>query len=148
LRSAVLLIAGLLGAGGVAAYAFSNHALSKDRIALAERTAAGHRLGALVVAMMLLLALAGIAVNFSTGRRAPGPIARRRAGALLLALIAAGVVAFAAALAHSHRGFTGSISHAADSLTNPNAKTPPNTPGRLTAVASVRARYWKEAIQV
>ena len=58
------------------------------------------------------------------------------------------MVAFAGALAHSHRGFTGSISHAVDSLTNPNAKTPPNTPDRLTAVASVRARYWKEALQV
>ena len=33
-------------------------------------------------------------------------------------------------------------------LTNPNARTPPNTPDRLTAVASVRARYWKEALQV
>ena len=35
-----------------------------------------------------------------------------------------------------------------NALTDPNAKTPPNTPGRLTAVASVRARYWKEALQV
>ena len=51
-------------------------------------------------------------------------------------------------LAHSHRGLTGSISHAVSALTNPNAKPPPNTPGRLTAVASVRARYWKEALQV
>ncbi len=75
------------------------------------------------------------------------PRAGRRACALLavLALLALG---FAGALAHSHRGFTGSISHAVDSLTNPNAKPPPNTPDRLTAVASVRARYWKEALQV
>ena len=33
-------------------------------------------------------------------------------------------------------------------MTNPNAKPPPNTPDRLTAVASVRARYWKEALQI
>ena len=63
-------------------------------------------------------------------------------------LIALAVIAFAGALAHSHRGLTGSVSHAFDALTNPNAKPPPNTPGRLTAVASVRARYWKEALQI
>jgi hypothetical protein len=33
-------------------------------------------------------------------------------------------------------------------LTDPNAPVPSNTPGRLTAVASVRARYWKEALQI
>jgi hypothetical protein len=83
-----------------------------------------------------------------TDRRAPSAELRRVAGAALLALIVLAVLAFAGALAHSQRGFTGSISHAFDSLTNPNAKTPPNTPGRLTAVASVRARYWKQALEV
>jgi hypothetical protein len=148
LRGASVLILGGLGAVGVAAWDFSTHALSTDRVPLAERTAAGHRLGALLLAMLLLLALAGIAVGFLTARRAPSPISRRRIGALLLGLIAVAIIAFAGALAHSHRGFTGSISHAVDSLTNPNARTPPNTPDRLTAVASVRARYWKEALQV
>ena len=33
-------------------------------------------------------------------------------------------------------------------MTNPNATVPKNTPGRLTAVGSVRARYWKEALEV
>jgi hypothetical protein len=148
LRGAAVLALGALGAGGVAAWDFSTHALNTDRVALAERTAAGHRLGALLLAMIVLLALAGMAIGFLTGRRAPSPISRRRAGIVLLGLIAAGLIAFAGALAHSHRGFTGSISHAVDSLTNPNARTPPNTPDRLTAVASVRARYWKEALQV
>ena len=57
-------------------------------------------------------------------------------------------VGFAGALAHSQRGLTGSISHTFNTLTDPNAKPPPNTPGRLTAIASVRARYWKEALQI
>jgi hypothetical protein len=148
LRGAAVLALGALGAGGVAAWDFSTHALNTDRVALAERTATGHRLGALLLAMIVLLALAGMAIGFLTGRRAPSPISRQRAGIVLLGLIAAGLIAFAGALAHSHRGFTGSISHAVDSLTNPNARTPPNTPDRLTAVASVRARYWKEALQV
>jgi hypothetical protein len=143
-----VLILGALGAGAVAAWDFSTHALSAEGVELGARATAGHRLGALVVVMIVLLALAGLAIGFFTGRRAPSLRTRRRAGALLLAVLALGVLGFAGALAHSHRGFTGSISHAVDSLTNPNAKPPSNTADRLTAVASVRARYWKEAIQI
>jgi hypothetical protein len=148
LRGASVLILGALGAGAVAAWEFSTHALSDEGVELGARATAGHRLGALVVVMIVLLALAGLAIGFLTGRRAPSLRTRRRAGALLLAVLAIGVLGFAGALAHSHRGFTGSISHAVDSLTNPNAKPPSNTADRLTAVASVRARYWKEAIQI
>jgi tetratricopeptide (TPR) repeat protein len=148
LRSAAVLIVSALCAGAVAAWDFSNHALSAEGVALGQRAGAGHQLGALVLAMVVLLALAGIAIGFFDARRAPSPLLRRRAGALLLAIVALALLCFAGALAHSHRGFTGSISHAVEVLTNPNAKTPPNTPDRLTAVASVRARYWKEALQV
>ncbi len=58
------------------------------------------------------------------------------------------ILAFAGALAASHRGFTGTISHALHSLTDPHAPVPSNGPGRLTAVGSVRARYWNEALKV
>jgi hypothetical protein len=148
LRGAAVLVVGGLGAGALVAWDFSRHALSSEGVALSERTTAGHQLGALVVAMLLLLATAGIAIGFLTGRRAPSARARRQAGRGLLALVALAVIAFVGALAHSQRGLTGTVSHAFDALTNPNAKPPPNTPGRLTAVASVRARYWKEALQV
>ncbi len=148
LRGAALLIVGALAAMAVAVWDFSKHALSSEGVALAERTSAGHRLGALVVAMLVVLTLVGVAIGFLTARRAPSLVSRRRAGAILLAAIALAVIAFAGALAHSRRGFTGSISHTFDTLTNPNAKQPLNTPSRLTAVASVRARYWKEAFQV
>ena len=148
LRGAAVLIVGGLGAGAVVGWDFSRHVLTTDNIALGERATAGHQLGVLLLAMVLVLTLAGIAIGFLTGRRAPSRATRTRAGAALLALIVLALVAFAGALAHSHRGFTGSISHAVDALTDPNAKPPPNTPGRLTAVASVRARYWKEALQV
>jgi hypothetical protein len=145
--AAVLILAGLCAAA-VAAWDFSKHALSAEGVALGERANAGHQLGALVLAMVLVLAIAGIAIGFLDARRAPSLLMRRRAGALLLAIIALALLGFVGALAHSHRGFTGSISHAVEVLTNPNAKTPPNTPDRLTAVASVRARYWKEALQI
>jgi O-Antigen ligase len=148
LRGAAVLCFGALGAGAVSAWDFSRHSLSAEGVALADRTTAGHQLGALVLAMLLVLAAVGIAIGFATDRRAPSLRARHAAGTALLALIVLSVLVFAGALAHSQRGLTGTISHAVDSLTNPNAKTPPNTPGRLTAVASVRARYWKQAFQV
>jgi O-antigen ligase/tetratricopeptide (TPR) repeat protein len=148
LRAATLLIVSAVAAGALAAWDFSTHALSAEGVGLAERTTAGHQLGALIVAMLILLTVVGVGVGFLTGRRPPSLLLRRRAGAALLAAVALAVVAFVGALAVSHRGLTGSVSHAVSALTNPNAKTPPNTPGRLTAVASVRARYWKEALQV
>jgi hypothetical protein len=148
LRGAAVLVAGALGAGAVTAWDFSTHALSAEGVPLTERASAGHQLGVALVAMIVVLALAGIAVGFATARRAPRPPARRAAGAALLALIALALILFAGALTFSHRGLTGSISHALSALTNPNAKPPPNTAGRLTAVASVRARYWKEALEV
>jgi O-Antigen ligase len=148
LRGAAVLLAGAVAATGVVAWDFSTHALSTDNVALADRTAAGNELGALLAAMLVLLALAGIAVGFLTGRRAPSRRTRRRAGTLLVCLLAVAVVGFFGALAASHRGLTGSISHDLRSLTNPHAPIPPNTPGRLTAVGSVRARYWNEALKV
>ena len=65
---------------------------------------------------------------------------------LLLGLIVVAVVASAGALAHS-RGFTGSISHAVDALTNPNAKRRPTPPAGSPPWRAC-ARYWKEALQV
>jgi tetratricopeptide (TPR) repeat protein len=148
LRGAAVLLAGGALAGAVVAWAFATHGLSAEDVTLAERVTAGHQLGAFVLAMVLLLTLIGLAFGFLTSRSQPLPVTRQRVGAILLALILLTAIAGAGALAHSRRGLTGSISHAVDALTNPNAKPPPNTPGRLTAVASVRARYWKEALEV
>lgn len=148
LRGAALLIVSGACAAVVVAFDFAESALSSEGVALSQRVAAGHRLGVLLIAMLLVLTVAGVAIGFATARRAPSAIARRRAGALLLTGLALAVVALIGALAVSHRGLTGTISHELSSLTNPNAPVPSNTPGRLTAVSSVRARYWKEAIQV
>jgi hypothetical protein len=148
LRCAAILISGAVLAGAVVAWTFSTHALNTDNVELAARTSAGHRLGALIALMLVLLTLVGLAFGFWTGRKAPSIISRRRAGALLLGLLAVVILAGAGALAASHRGFTGSISHGLHSLTDPHAAVPANTPGRLTAVGSVRARYWNEALKV
>jgi hypothetical protein len=148
LRGAAVLLSGAVGAGAVVAWDFSRHALNTDNVALGARSTAGHELGALLAAMLVALTVLGIGAGFYTGIRAPSRRTRRRAGAALLALVALAVLAIAGGLAVSHRGLTGSISHDFGSLTNPHAKPPPNSPSRLTAIGSVRARYWNEALQI
>ncbi len=149
LRGATVLLVGGLGGMVVVVWDFSQHALSSESIALSERVNAGSQLGVLLVAVLCGLTLAGVAIGFAAGRHAPRAPARRRMGTLLLCLPVIAVVAFAGLLAHSHRGLTGSISHGVSSLTDPNAPLPgANTPGRLTSIGSVRARYWNEALEV
>ncbi len=148
LRGARVLIVGTLGAGPVVAWDFSRHALSSDGVTLATRATAGHQLGVLIGAMLVVLTLAGIAIGFFGDRRAPSGATRRAVGIALAALLVLALLAAAGGLAASKRGLTGTISHDLSSLTNPNAQVPKNTPGRLTAVGSVRARYWKEALEI
>lgn len=148
LRGAAVLLTGAIGAGLVVVWDFSKHSLSADSIALHARVIAGRQLGVLVLAMLIVLTIIGVAIHFSTDRRPLSRATRRNAGAILLGILVLAVIAFAGALAASHRGFTGSISHGFHSLTNPHAAVPPNTPGRLTAIGSVRARYWNEALKV
>jgi O-antigen ligase len=147
LRGAAVLLAGGCAAAVVVAWDFSTHALSSESVALGERVSAGHQLGVLLVAMIVLLAITGVAIGFWTDRRAPTQRTRRRAGAVLLAIPLIALVALLGGLTVSHRGLTGTISHAFDSITSTTAKVP-NTPGRLTAVSSVRAQYWKQALEV
>ena len=148
LRGFAVLAAGTAGAFFVIAWTFGQDALSADKVPLTLRDQAGHQLGIAMVFMLLALLAAGLAVNFYASRRSPGPLARRRAGIAILVLLALIPVAAAGALAASNRGLGGSISHGWDTLTNPNAKLPSNDPGRLTAVGSVRARYWNDAFKI
>jgi hypothetical protein len=50
-------------------------------------------------------------------------------------------------LVTTDRGLFGSVSHAWTTLTDPSAASPPNDPSRLTAIGSVRSRYWNEALK-
>jgi O-antigen ligase len=148
LRGATVLLTAIAGAAAPVAFDFSQHALTSEGVALGSRASAGHQLGVLVVAMLLALLFVGVAIGFFTARQAPKRKARQLAGAALLGALVAAVLAVGGALAVSQRGLTGTISHDFNALTNPNAKTPENTPDRLTAIASVRARYWKEALEI
>ncbi|MEN3283419.1 MAG: hypothetical protein V7607_4559 [Solirubrobacteraceae bacterium] len=150
LRGAVVLAVGALGGGMVALWSFSQDALSKDSIALTDRASAGHELGIALVAMVLVLTIAGLAIGFASAQRAPSLGVRRQAGAVLLVLLALVPIAFVGALALSSRGLGGSLSKGWKNLTDPNAQgnIVSNDPNRLTAVGSVRARYWNEALKM
>jgi O-antigen ligase len=151
LRGVTVLGTGALGAGVVVLWDFSQHALTTDDTPLAARVSAGHQLGVLLAAVLVGLTLAGMAIGFLDGRHAGGRAQlqlRRRAGAVLLSVPVIVAIAFAGALTVSHRGLFGSVSHTVGTLTNPNAPVPANGPGRLTAIGSVRARYWNEALEI
>jgi Flp pilus assembly protein TadD len=148
LRGVRVLAVAALAAAPVVAWDFAKPALKDEAVRLAARTTAGHQFGVLLAAMLVVLALVGIAIGFFGDRRAPRINTRRAAGYAIAALLALALAGAIGALASTKRGLTGTISHDLSSLTDPNAKVPANTAGRLTAVGSVRARYWKEAIQI
>jgi len=148
LRAVAVVATGGFAGLAVALWAFGQDALSRDGVPIAQRAAAGHDLGILVVAMVLVLLIAGWAVGFSLAERAPSPVVRRQAGVAVLACLALVPIGVAGMLATSPKGFGGTISSGWRNLTDPNARTPPNDPSRLSAAGSVRARYWDEALQI
>jgi tetratricopeptide (TPR) repeat protein len=148
LRSAAVLITSIAGAAPAVAWAFRQPVLTQDRIDASMRAGAGHDLGLLVLMLALVLMAAGLAVGFLAARNPMSVLRRDQLGLALVVSVALIPVGVAGGLALSSRGLPGSISHAWTKLTDPHAKTPPNTPGRLTGVASVRAQYWNEALRV
>ncbi|MCA1689149.1 MAG: O-antigen ligase family protein, partial [Actinobacteria bacterium] len=148
LRSLSVLGLGGLGAAAIVGWAFSRTALSADHVVLAARVHDGHLLGLLVAGMAVLVTAAGLGVRFAASRWPPSPERRRRAGLGALVALALVPVGLVGALSASSRGLGGSISHAWRALTDPHATTPPNDPSRLTAVGSVRARYWNDALKI
>jgi O-Antigen ligase/Tetratricopeptide repeat len=148
LRGAVALIVSSAGAGLVVAWAFSQDGLTEDRLDTVVRADAGHELGILLALMVVVLLAAGLAIGFAAAVRAPSARTRELAGRAVLATFALALVAGIVALAAAPGGVDGQVSKAWHQLTDVNAKTPANTPDRLTATASVRARYWHEAFKV
>jgi tetratricopeptide (TPR) repeat protein len=148
LRGVAVLATSALGGGIVGLWTFAQNPLSSDNVPLADRVSAGHELGILLVAMVVVLLVAGMAIGFAAAQRAPSPDTRRQAGIAVLTALALVPVVFVGALALSERGLGGSLSKGWKDLTDPQARTPANAPNRLTAVGSVRARYWNEALKM
>jgi hypothetical protein len=148
LRATVALAAGVIGAAPVVAWAFSQDGLTTDEAPVVARVDAGHEFGALLVLMAAVLLAAGIVVHFAASQRPPTAHQRRIAGRAAVGVLALLPVVALIALASAPGGVDGQVSTAWSKLTDPDAETPANTPGRFTAASSVRARYWDEAFQV
>jgi hypothetical protein len=148
LRATVALAGAVAGALPVVAWAFAQDGLTTDRAPMAARVDAGHEFGALVLLMAAVLLAAGLAVHFAAAQRPPTPRTRRLAGRAALGVLALVPVIAVVALAAAPGGIDGQVGKAWDQLTDPNAAPPANTPDRLTATSSVRARYWAEALDI
>jgi O-antigen ligase len=148
LRGAAVLLVGGFGGALLAAWAFSQSALTDDRVPVDLRNQAGLQLGLALVFVFVVLLLAGLAVNFVAASQPLRARTRERVGVALLVALVLVPVAVAADLSLSSKGLTGSISSSWNALTDPDAAIPVNDPSRLTAAGSVRARYWDEALRI
>src|SRR5205823_11398643 len=148
LRAVTVLVLGAVGGAAASAWALSNHALSHDRVALHARTAAGHKLGWILIGMILVQTAVGIATAIAMDRTVVSEVVRRRVGLALVVLAALIPVAGVGAVAASSRGLTGTVSHAFNQLTSPNSSGAADVPGRLLATGSSRGRYWNEGLKV
>ncbi|MEJ7786687.1 MAG: O-antigen ligase family protein [Solirubrobacteraceae bacterium] len=148
LRAAAVLAAGVVGGGLVIAWTFSQVALAEDRVPVVLRDEAGLQLGIAMAFMLVALLAVGLAVGFFRDRHPLRPMARRRVGIAVIAALSLVPLLGVAKLATSERGLTGSITNAFEELTDPSRGSVTNEPGRLTAVASVRARYWNDALKI
>jgi hypothetical protein len=148
LRAVAALACSALAAVPLVLWAFAQDGLTVDRAPMSARVDAGHELGALLLLLVAVLAMAGLLVGFRTTQRPPDARTRRIAGRGLLAALTLVPVAVLLALAASPGGISGQTTEAWNRLTDPQARTPGNTPDRLRATSSVRAQYWNEALKV
>ncbi len=148
LRALSVLAIGALAAAAVLAWTFAQPALSDDNVSLGARSAAGHRLGLVLAAAVVVAFLAALLLRFARDRNPLSAILRRRLAIAVAIAIALVPVAGVGAAAHSSRGLFGSISHGWHELTTPNAQQPSNSANRLTATGSMQALYWSYALDV
>jgi O-antigen ligase len=148
LRSATVLVPSVALGALTAWWAFGQDGLSDDRMPLAIRSNAGTELGVLLGVLVLVLLAIGFLASWIRDRRPRSQSTRRAWGIALLVGLALVPLAAAGALATTERGLGGSVSKGWNDLTDPEASTPANDPGRLTAIGSVRARYWRDAIEI
>lgn len=147
LQSLFLLLPALAISAIVAAWAFSQSALSDDRIALSDREGSGVAFGVILVVGLAVLFACGLAIVHRARTRPPSQQAHRRAAIAALVVAALIPLVSLAALASTDRGVTGTISDRWHDLTHEQG-TPSNDPGRLTETGSVRTIYYGRALNV
>lgn len=147
LRGALVLGLGGAGAAVISGWFLSDRTLTTDDLAAATRSSAGHAFGLVLTLTLVALTVAGVAALAALDRRSVPARARRRVAVALLVLVALVPLGGVAGLAASSRGLTGEVSHAWNTLTNPNANVG-DSAGRLVQFGNSRGEYWSEGIKV
>jgi hypothetical protein len=144
LRGVAVLGVALVGAALIVLWGLNQDGLTADHIPLIIRKETGPEFGVLLLLVGVLLYLAGLLTGFALERFPLSAQRRRTVGIAVIVAAALVPVLALGAVVFSSEGLGGTV----DSLTNPDAKVPSNGPDRLTATGSVRARYWRDALNV
>jgi hypothetical protein len=145
LRSLPVLLLPAMGAGAVGAWALSKDAFSKSLQPLSAKESVAGEFGLLVLLMVLVLLLAGVAVNIGLSRALPPVQLRRRIGIAALVVACAIPLVALTSVAFSDRGLGGTIDDRLDELTSETETAPTEGPGRIAGASSTRGKYWREA---
>ena len=147
LRSMAVLLAAAAAAAPILLWATSKAAFTDDGVALAVREDVATEFGLMLLALVLVLYVAGYTFTSARERLVIPPETRHAIGQLIVAGLLVLAVAGVGAVALSDRGLGGTISDRWDELTDDSASAE-GGPGRLTSAASSRSRYWRQAIDV
>jgi hypothetical protein len=148
LRALLALGCSLVATLPLVLWAFAQDGLAGDGAQTALRVDAGQGFGALLLLLLVCLTVAGLAAGFLSDVHPPTPRARARASRVLFgALLTVPAVAILL-LVNAPGGLSGQVSKAWRQATDPAISGPSNSPQRLTATSSGRARYWSEAMKI
>jgi hypothetical protein len=147
LRAALVFALGGIGGAAISLWALGHRAFTTDLVPMATKTSTGHSFGVVLLVVLVLTAAAGAVAARASERVPVGEVRRRQVGIALLAALALVPLGGVAAATASQRGLTGQISHIWTTLTSTSGSVGDN-PGRLTALANSRPRYWRDSVRV
>jgi hypothetical protein len=125
----------------------TRHALTSPKVDLSQRQTTGAEFAAVIALSVVALIFAGRRVLAVEGRVTLTPARRRGIVRGLIALVGLLVVIGLIALAVSHRGLTGTISHEWHNFTNTQAISETNPNRLLSDKFGYRLLWWKEALR-
>jgi hypothetical protein len=148
LRALAAFAAATAGTGLLMWWVFNQDGLTTDNAPIVARVDAGHEFGALLLVVCVAVLAIGLIAQFTASQRPPSRRSRQFVGGAALGVLALVPIAVLIALAAAPGGIDGQVSKGWHQVTDVDARTPANTPNRLVATSSVRARYWDEALKV
>ncbi|HET8819916.1 MAG TPA: tetratricopeptide repeat protein [Thermoleophilaceae bacterium] len=144
LRALPVLVAPLIAASAVGAWALSKDPFTKSLQPLSAKESVAAEFGGLVFLMLAVLLLVGALVEAGSARRGVSGRTRRRVGIAAVAVACIVPLAGLTSVALSDRGIGDRI----DELTSETEVSPEEGGGRVFAASSSRGKYWREAFHV